>query len=187
MKKFFTFNTKTLVATGLGAALFTLMFMYIKIPTGFPDTSIQTAYGVGSFFAVLFGPAAGFLIAFIGHALSDAVQYGSPWWSWIIASGVSCFLVGFASVKLKVEEGVFKGKDIISYNLFAIAANVIAWLLLAPVLDIFIYGEPKNYAYTQGIIATITNGISACVIGTLLLMIYSRTRPQKGSLRPEED
>ena len=46
MKKLFSFNTKTLVATGLGAALFTLLFMFVKIPTGIPNTEIQTAYGI---------------------------------------------------------------------------------------------------------------------------------------------
>ena len=46
MKKLFSFNTKTLVATGLGAALFTLLFMFVKIPTGIPNTEIQTAYGM---------------------------------------------------------------------------------------------------------------------------------------------
>ena len=40
MKKLFSFNTKTLVATGLGAALFTLLFMFVKIPTGIPNTEI---------------------------------------------------------------------------------------------------------------------------------------------------
>ena len=76
MKKLFEFKTKTIVATGLGAALFTLLFMYVKIPTGIPETDIQTAYGIGAFFAALFGPIAGGLIAFIGHALSDGIQYG---------------------------------------------------------------------------------------------------------------
>lgn len=186
MKKFFSFNTKTLVATGLGAALFTLMFMYIKIPTGFPDTSIQTAYGVGGFFAALFGPVAGFLIAFIGHALSDAVQYGSPWWSWVVASGLTCFIIGFASAKLKVEEGIFTGKDIVYYNVVQVVANAISWLLVAPVLDIVVYGEPVSYVFTQGAIATLTNAISAGVIGTLLLLVYSKTRSQKGSLTQED-
>ena len=64
-KKMFTFNTKTLVGTALGAALFTVLFMYVKIPTGIPETQLQTAYGIGGFFAALFGPLAGFLIAFI--------------------------------------------------------------------------------------------------------------------------
>ena len=186
MKKLFNFSTKTLVATGLGAALFTLLFMYVKIPTGFPDTSIQTAYGVGAFFASLFGPAAGFLIAFIGHALSDAVQYGSPWWSWVIASGVDCLLIGLIFTKLKVEEGVFGKKDIILFNVWQLAANLISWLLLAPILDIVIYAEPASYVFTQGIIATITNAISSGVIGTLLLLVYSKTRSKKGSLSKED-
>ena len=43
-KKMFEFKTKTIVATGLGAALFTLLFMYVKIPTGVPETEIQTAF-----------------------------------------------------------------------------------------------------------------------------------------------
>ncbi len=186
MKKMFNFNTKTLVATGLGAALFVLMFMYIKIPTGFPDTSIQTAYGVGAFFASLFGPVAGFLIAFIGHAVSDAVQYGSPWWSWVIASGVDCMLIGLIHTKLKVDEGIFGGKDILLFNVCQILANAFSWLLLAPVLDIVVYGEPASYVFTQGIIATITNAISSGVIGTILLVIYSKTRSKKGSLTQED-
>ena len=38
-KKLFGFNTKTLVGTALGAALFTVLFMYVKIPTGIPETA----------------------------------------------------------------------------------------------------------------------------------------------------
>ena len=49
-KKLFEFKTKTLVATGLGAALFTLLFMYVKVPTGITETDIQTAYGIGAYF-----------------------------------------------------------------------------------------------------------------------------------------
>ena len=186
MKKLFEFKTRTLVATGLGAALFTLLFMFIKIPTGFPDTNIQTAYGVGAFFATLFGPIAGFLIAFIGHALSDAVQYGTPWWSWVIASGLSCFLVGLCYPKMNVEEGIFGKKDVIRFNVYQIIANAIAWIVVAPVLDIVIYSQPANYVFTQGVIAMITNSISAGVIGSLLLLVYSKTRSKKGSLSQED-
>ncbi|HSG44415.1 MAG TPA: ECF transporter S component, partial [Anaerolineales bacterium] len=78
MNERFTFNTRTIVATGIGAAIFTLLFMYVKVPSPVPETSFQTAYGLSSFFATLFGPIAGALISFIGHALSDAIQYGSP-------------------------------------------------------------------------------------------------------------
>jgi energy-coupling factor transport system substrate-specific component len=185
VKKLFEFKTKTIVATGLGAALFTLLFMYVKIPTGIPSTDIQTAYGIGGFFAALFGPIAGGLIALIGHALSDSLQYGSAWWSWVIASGLSCFIVGLSYPKLRVEEGEFSTKDAITYNIYQIIANVISWVVVAPVLDIVIYAEPANLVFTQGIVAAITNSISVGVIGTLLLVLYSKTRSKKGSLTKE--
>ncbi len=185
MKKLFEFKTKTIVATGIGAALFTLLFMFVKVPTGIPETSIQTAYGVGAFFAAMFGPIAGFLIAFIGHALSDGVQYGSPWWSWVLASGISCFLVGLVYPRLKVDEGICTRKDLLIFNLFQICANIISWIIVAPVLDIVIYSEPSNLVFTQGAVAALWNAISMGVIGSLLLFLYSKTRSGKGTLSEE--
>ncbi len=184
-KKLFDFKTKTIVATGLGAALFIVLFMYVKIPTGIPETDIKTAYGVGAFFAALFGPIAGGLIGLIGHGLSDAIQYGSPWWSWVVASGLTCFVTGLAYPKLKVEEGEFTGKDAIRFNVYQIIANVISWVIVAPVLDIVVYAEPANLVFAQGVVAAISNAVSAGVIGTILLALYSKTRSKKGSLTKE--
>lgn len=184
-KKLFEIKTKTIVATGLGAALFTLLFMYVKIPTGIPETDIQTAYGIGAFFAALFGPIAGGLIAFIGHFLSDSIQYGSAWWSWVVASGVTCFITGLVYPKLHVEEGEFGTKDIVRFNVYQVIANAFAWIVVAPVLDIVVYAEPVNLVFTQGVVAAISNAVSAGVIGTILLVIYSKTRSKKGSLTKE--
>jgi len=182
MNDLFKVNTRTIVATGLGAAIFTLLFMYVKVPSPVPETSFQTAYGLGAFFATLFGPIAGGLIAFIGHALNDAVQYGSPWWSWVIASGVAGFVFGFAFNRTKVEDGEFKTKDIVTFNIIQLIGNAIAWIVVAPVLDILIYQEPVNLVFTQGITAAVMNAISVGVIGTLLLIAYAATRTKKGSL-----
>jgi energy-coupling factor transport system substrate-specific component len=182
MKDYFNVGTRTIVAIGLGAAIFTLLFMYVKVPSPVPETSFQTAYGLGAFFAALFGPIAGALIAFIGHALSDAIQYGSPWWSWVIASGVAGFIFGFAFKRTNVEDGAFGTKEIVTFNVIQVIGNVIAWIIVAPILDILIYQEPVNLVFTQGVTAAIMNSISAGVIGTLLLVAYSATRTRKGSL-----
>ncbi len=182
MKDYFKVSTRTVVATSLGAAIFTLLFMYIKIPSPIPETSFQTAYGISAFFGTLFGPIAGSLIGFIGHTLSDAIQYGSPWWSWVIASGVSGFIFGFAYKRTKFEEGEFNTKSIITFNIIQVIGNVISWIVIAPVLDILIYQEPANLVFTQGLIAALMNSISAGVIGTLLLIAYAATRTKKGSL-----
>ena len=185
MKDYFKVSTRTIVATGLGAALFMLLFMYVKVPSPIPETSLQTAYGLGAFFAVLFGPIAGVLIAFIGHALSDAVQYGSPWWSWVIASGVAGFVFGLAYKRTGVGEGNFKVKDILTFNVIQVIGNVVAWLIVAPVLDILIYQEPVNLVFTQGAVAAGMNIVTVAIIGTLLLVAYAATKTKKGSLDKE--
>ena len=183
-KKLFGFNTKTLVGTALGAALFTVLMMYVKIPTGLPSTEIQTCYGIGGFFAAMFGPIAGCLLAFIGHFISDSLSYGA-WWSWIIASGVCCFIIGLVYPKLQVEDGIFTKKDLVTYNVIQVIANAIAWIIIAPVLDIVIYSEPVELVFTQGLVAGVYNIISAGVIGSVLLFLYSKTRAKKGSLTKE--
>ncbi len=183
MKKPFEFKPRTAVAAVIGAALFALLFTYVKVPTGIPETDVQTAYGIGAFFAALFGPVAGFLVAFIGHAVSDAVQYGSPWWwwSWVVTSGVACFIVGLVYPRLKVDEGQFSLKDALLFNIYQIAANAIAWILVAPLLDIIVYSEPSNLVFTQGAVAALSNAVSMGVIGTLLLFLYAKIRSGKGS------
>ncbi len=186
MNELFKVDTKVIVATGLGAAIFTLLFMFVKIPSPVPGTSIQTAYGLGAFFGLLFGPIAGALIAFIGHGLSDALQYGAPWWSWVIASGVAGFSFGLACKKTKIEEGEFNMKDIITFNIFQIIGHLVAFVIVAPVLDILIYAEPVNKVFAQGFMAAAGNIVTTAIIGTFLLIAYSKTRTKEGSLKKDE-
>ncbi|MDR1419640.1 MAG: ECF-type riboflavin transporter substrate-binding protein [Treponema sp.] len=186
-KKLFEFKTITIVAIGLGAAIFTLLFMFVKIPSPVPETSFQTAYGIAGFFGALFGPIAGALIAFIGHAISDAVQYGSPWWSWVVASGVSGFVYGISYKFLRIREGHFNWKSIVIFNVVQIIGNVIAWIVVAPVLDILVYKEPVNLVFTQGAVALVMNSVSCAVIGSVLLSIYAATRMREGSLKKGGD
>lgn len=187
MKKLFEIKTKTIVAIGLGAALFAVLFMFIKIPSGIPETQLQTAYGIGAFFAALFGPVAGAAIAFIGHAVSDSVQYGSAWWSWVIASSFSCFVVGFLMPKLHVDEGSFKGWDIVLFNVVQVIGNFLSWAVIAPFLDVVVYSEAPNLVIVQGVLAAVSNSMSMGIIGSLLLYSYSKTKTAKGSLVIEED
>jgi energy-coupling factor transport system substrate-specific component len=184
-KKLFEFSTRTIVAIGLGAAVFLVLFLFVKIPSPVPETNFQVAYGIAGFFGTLFGPVAGGLIAFIGHAISDGIAYGSPWWSWVIASGVSGFIYGFTYKFTKVSEGIFDVKGALTYNVIQVAGNAVAWLAVAPLLDIIIYAEPKDLVFTQGAIAFAFNSISAGVIGSVLLKIYAASRTKEGSLKKE--
>jgi len=178
----FKFDTRTLVATALGAALFTVLFMYVKIPSPIANTEIHTAYGILGFFAVLFGPLSGALIAFIGHALSDTLLWGSAWWSWVIASAVVGLVFGLAKRHIDVESGKFGKKEIITFNIYQVVGNLIAWLVVAPILDIIIYAEPANLVFTQGAMAALSGIVGTGIIGTFLLLAYAKTRTKEGSL-----
>ena len=182
MKKIFdtTFTIKEVVATGIGAALFVVIGM-VSIPTPVPNTSIQLQYAVQALFGVVFGPIVGFLTGFIGHALKDSIQSGNPWWTWILASGLFGFVVGLLKNYLRVAQGVFESRDIITFNV----AQSLVWVVIAPLGDILIYNEPSNKVFAQGVVATLANGLTVAVAGTLLLIAYARTQTKSGSLKKD--
>ena len=91
---------------------------------------------------------------------------------------------GLAYFKINTE-GKVSTKDLLVFNVFAILGCAIAWVVVAPVLDIVIYGEPVNLVFVQGGIAFVMDAIVSCVIGSILLLTYSSTRSSKGSLTKE--
>ena len=101
MKKF---SVKSIVAIGIGAALFFVLGRFVAIPCPVPNVNICVQYGLLAFMSVVYGPIAGALIGFIGHALIDFSYGWGVWWSWVIASGVFGLLVGLAAKILKMDE-----------------------------------------------------------------------------------
>jgi len=172
---------RTVVAIGIGAALFFLLGRFAIIPI-FANTNLTFQYALLSFFAVLFGPIAGLLIGFIGHFLIDLSFPWGLWWSWIIVSGVIGFGFGIILRGIRIDEGEFAGKNIIRFIVGTTIVHLIAWALVAPVLDIIMYAEPANRVFTQGIIAAISNSVTTAIVGTFLLFAYSKARPKTGSL-----
>lgn len=181
-------STRTVVAIGLGAAIFFVLFRFVTIPSPAPDTNFQIAYGVASFFGALYGPLTGFLVPFIGHALSDFTAYGSPWWSWVIASGFVGLGAGLCSKKIApaVEEGKFGKSELATFLIWVVIANALAWLVIAPVLDIVIYAEPANKVFFQGIWSFAMDAVCSGLIGALLLKAYASTKVSKGSLSKDQ-
>lgn len=174
----------TLVAIGIGAAVFFILGRFLSIPTGIPNTSIETTYPFLALMATIFGPFAGLLIGLIGHAIKDLLTYGL-WWSWVLTSGFTGFGFGVIGRRLNVGQSVFTKKDMIVFNIGQVVVNLLAWAILAPILDILIYSEPASKVFVQGVVSAIVNAISVGIIGTLLLKGYANTRTKSGSLRKE--
>ena len=180
------FGIKHVVAMGIGTALFVVL-TNVQIPVGFiPNTALQTRAAVLAFFSAIFGPVVGGAIGLIGHALGDAVFYGSVWWSCVFPDAVFGIIVGLFAAKYKVKEGSFGGKEIGLFNIVQVVANALAWILVAPVLDIVIYAEPVKKVFTQGVAAFAANVIIIGILGTLLLVAYSKVGAKSGSLSKED-
>jgi energy-coupling factor transport system substrate-specific component len=177
-----TLSTKTIVAIGIGTAVFLILGRFASIPSGIPNTNIETSYAFLALMSVIFGPIAGALIGFIGHALKDAIMWGSIWWSWVIVSGVVGLLIGLASRKINIQNGQFGAKQIVTFNVVQVLAQAIGWFLIAPGLDILIYAEPANKVFVQGLVAGVSNMVTVGVIGTILLAGYVKTRSKTDSL-----
>lgn len=156
---------------------------FASIPSGIPNTNFELSYAFLALISMIYGPLSGFLIGFIGHTLKDMLFYGSPWFSWILASASIGLIIGLSSRFVKLKD--FNKSSIIKFNIAQIISNLIAWLVIAPVLDIFIYSEPTNKVFIQGAIASLLNIITVGIVGTGLLSLYAKSIVKKGSLSKE--
>lgn len=169
-------STRTIIAVVIGTAVFYVLNRFVSIPSGIPNTTINTAYAFLAFMSTVFGPLAGAIIGFIGHTLTDVTTSGSVWWSWVIVSAFVGWAIGLCKNNVNVEDGDFNSKDLLFFNLYQIAANVIGWGIIAPVLDILFYKELPDKAFLQGLTAGAANLITVAVLGSVFLTLYAKVR-----------
>lgn len=176
---------KQVVAIGIGSAIF-IALTTVQIPLVFiPNTALQIRAAVLAFFAAVFGPIAGLAIGLIGHALGDAFFYGGVWWSWVIPDGLFGLLVGLFASRYAIEAGSFNFQKCLFFNIVQIVANAIAWIAVAPSLDILIYKEPANKVFSQGVAAFAANVTIVIILGSLLTWGYSKIKTKSSSLKEE--
>lgn len=182
----FKFGIKEVVAIGIGTALFVAL-TEVQIPLGFiPNTALQPRAALLAFLAAVFGPVVGGAVGLIGHALGDAIFYGGVWWSWVFPDAVFGILVGLFAAKYAIKEGGFDKKAIVLFNVVQVVGNIIAWIVVAPVLDIVIYAEPANKVFAQGAWACLGNVIIIGILGTLIAVGYSKIGAKSSSLTKED-
>ena len=178
-------SIRSVVAIGIGTALFVVL-SYVSIPLVFiPNTSIQTRVALLSYMTAIFGPFVGGTIGFFGHMLADAIQFGSVWWSWVFPEAVFGLILGMFYRYYAIEDGAFHKKKIVVFHIVQVIANLIAWVVVAPVLDILINAEPADKVFTQGVFACIGNIITVGILGVFLASAYSKMKFKANSLVKE--
>ena len=61
-------------------------------------------------------------------------------------------VVGLFAKKLNVQEGDFNKRKVATFAIANVVAHAIAWIVVAPVLDILIYAEPANKVFAQRVL-----------------------------------
>ncbi len=178
-------SVKSVVAIGIGTAIYVILDRFTSIPTGIPNTNIEIVYPFLALMATIYGPVVGFCVGFIGHCLGDFLMYGQTWWSWVLATAILGLVIGLYGMRLDLEHGEFTGQQMLIFNVVQIVANIVSWLVIAPVGDILIYSEPANKVFLQGATAALTNSIAILILGTILLKAYAATKVKKGSLHKD--
>ena len=130
-------SIKTVVAIGIGAALFFVLGRFVAIPSPVPNTNISLQYAVLGLLAAMYGPVAGGLIGFIGHTLIDLSWGGSPWWSWVITSAnVIAHVVGWVVVAPVLDIVIYAepANKVFAQGAFAAVSNTITGVVVGGLL-----------------------------------------------------
>jgi energy-coupling factor transport system substrate-specific component len=175
----FVVNRRMLIATAVGAVLFTVLSRYVSLPTPIEGTYFFPSYALLGLFATLFGPISGALISLAGM-VTVGILLNNIFLSYTIASVICGFIYGFAKKYVHADRGEFGYDSIIAYNVTQIVGNLAAWAVAAPVLELlFNPGRPPDEVFLQGITASFVDILSAEFIGTPLLFAYSRIRKKQ--------
>ena len=170
---------KTAAAVVIGSALMFALNRYFAIDIGVAYTYIYFGNAILAIFAAAFGPVAGLLIGLIGHTLVDYIAGWGLWWSWISASGLYGLITGSFWKYFKVDEGRFGIREALTFTCIQAAANLLAYGFTARILDLSIFTESFGRVTIQGFVATGVNTATVLLLGTPLLMLYSKIRAKK--------
>lgn len=179
-------STKTVVAIGIGAALYAAL-SFIEIPVG-PNTGFRLAIAIICIFGAFFGPTAGFLVGFLGHALHDAFFYGSVWWSWVFMSAMLGFFGGFVHLDKKFDplSGNCNKLNMLSMYIWS-AIGMFVGSVLAYFGDVYLYGEPAQKLFIQITLANICNLVVIFVIGIPAVALIAKSKSKSKGLVKEEE
>lgn len=179
------FTTRTVVAIGIGAALYGILGIW-----GFsiaPNTYIKPAIALLVIFGALFGPVTGLLVGLIGHTLTDAILGFGIWWGWVISSGITGLFSGFIMNKksFSIKDGQFT-KSHIGFLIATSVAGILLGLVFAGIFDVFFMGEPADKIFIQVGGAFLANLLVFFVIALPALIAIAKANKRSTNLKVEQ-
>jgi energy-coupling factor transport system substrate-specific component len=183
-KSIFTLNTKAVVTIGIGAALYGVLGMF-GLPIA-PSTYIKPAIALLTIFGALFGPVVGFLVGFIGHALTDIIAGWGIWWGWVLSSGIVGLFMGcvYTRKEFSVKHGIMNKSHTIYLAMTGFIGIIISYIV-AGGIDVIFMGEPVDKIVVQVIGAIVANLLVFAVIGIPAVLGFAKLNKKNTNLKTD--
>lgn len=179
-------NTKTIVAVAIGAALFGVLMCYGGIPV-FTNTSLTTAMIVPVIVGGLFGPLPALVAAGVGNVIADLIGGWGMWFDWSIGNGVMAFCVGLLPLYgANIKEGIFTVKHAVIYAVCCILGNMVAFGVVTPIFSALLYGSDLNVTFLQALAANISNILVLVVVGIPILIVLAKRYKSRTNLKEDK-
>ncbi len=179
-------NTKTVVAIAIGAALFGVLMNFGGIPI-FTNTKLTTAMIVPVIVGALFGPVPAFVACLAGNTIADLIGGWGYWFDWSIGNGVLGFIVGLLPLYgAKIDDGIFKVKHAVIYVITCVIGNALAFGIVTPIFTTLFYGGELEVTFLQSLTGGIANTLVLTIIGIPILIALAKWNARNTNLTLDE-
>lgn len=165
----------------LGAIfLFYLLGRYAKITTGLDITYIFLQYPLLCILSIIYGPVVGVIVGVVGHILIDLANSSFVWFSWVTGTGFVGASLGLIAKRWKLK-GLPKDdkkqytKIRLQYALIILGLNIIAFFVLAPILEVIIYKATIKDAFSRGLFIAFSNGLTSAIVTDIFFSSLKHT------------
>lgn len=178
-KGIFSFSTKHVVFSAIGAALYaviTYAFNMWQIP-GAGNVGIRPAVVIPMFFGIAFGPIVGFITGFVGNILADLLSGYGFWIWWDLGNG----LMGFMPGLLMGMIGHYNEFKSILIGELGVVLGVVVGMGVASISEMWVSGADINTVLVGNFLpAFLTNLVWGLILLPLLMLAYEAIVSRSG-------
>jgi energy-coupling factor transport system substrate-specific component len=179
-------NTITLVAVAVGAALFGVLMVFGSVPV-FTNTNLTLAMIIPVVVGGLYGSLPAFATMLLGNMIADLIGGWGFWIDWSIGNGVLGLFIGALPLYgAKIDEGIFKVKHAIIYALLCVIGNAIAFGVVTPILTSLIFSADLEITFIQAFASGISNTAVLIIVGIPLLFLLANRFKKRSNLKEED-
>ena len=168
-------TVKGIIIIFVSIGVYTILDLATGIATPFGDIHITYAHPFLVFISAVAGPITGAITGFVGQMI---VQTRKTYLDWpaTITIVLNCLSIGIFTLRMRIKEGIFEGKDFMQFNQVQIISNILSWAVIHPLLSHFLLKQDLARALREGGYTALHYVISCTLISSLFIAIYARSQ-----------